>query len=320
MYSFFPENAIMMASVNPYKFSPPRELEVVYQSLKESTRVPTCGPSPVLLLNPLPSNGSTRMSSWRQVVVFCFGVVLGLFVALLIRKSVLGAIHFCLQVNRESLVKGSVDPFDIIGANRSKYPHNSNSNLLFVGVMTAQQYLDTRAVAVYETWAQHIPGKIAFFTSEFSVTNSKIPIIRLKGVDDSYPPQKKAFMMIKYMHDHYLDHFEFFMRADDDVYIRPEKLEQFLRSVNSSLPHFIGQTGRGNSDEYGRLALLEYENFCMGGPGVIFSRPTLARTAPHVGTCLRNMHSTHEDVEVGRCVQRFAGIPCTWSYEVSIYW
>lgn len=28
------------------------------------------------------------------------------------------------------------------------------------------------------------------------------------------------------------------------------------------------------------------------------------------------MYSTHEDVEVGRCVQKFAGIPCTWNYEM----
>jgi hypothetical protein len=38
--------------------------------------------------------------------------------------------------------------------------------------------------------------------------------------------------------------------------------------------------------------------------------------APHIPTCLKNLYSTHEDVEVGRCVQKFAGIPCTWNYEV----
>lgn len=40
--------------------------------------------------------------------------------------------------------------------------------------------------------------------------------------------------------------------------------------------------------------------------------------APHIPTCLKNLYSTHEDVEVGRCVQKFAGIPCTWNFEVSL--
>lgn len=64
---------------------------------------------------------------------------------------------------------------------------------------------------------------------------------------------------------------------------------------------------------------LEYdENYCMGGPGMIFSHVTLSRVAPHVKECLRNLYTTHEDVELGRCVQKFAGIPCTWSYEVNL--
>jgi len=140
--------------------------------------------------------------------------------------------------------------------------------------------------------------------------------VPLPGVDDSYPPQKKSFMMLKYMHDHYLDKYEWFMRADDDVYIKGDKLENFLRSLNSSEPLFLGQTGLGTTEEMGKLALEPGENFCMGGPGVIMSREVLRRMVPHIGECLREMYTTHEDVEVGRCVRRFAGVQCVWSYEV----
>jgi len=100
-----------------------------------------------------------------------------------------------------------------------------------------------------------------------------------------------------------------------DIYLCG-RLERLLRSVDSRKPQFIGQAGRGNQEEFGLLSLEYDENFCMGGPGVLLSRETLARVAPHVKTCLRNMYTTHEDVELGRCVQKFAGIPCTWSYEV----
>lgn len=97
-----------------------------------------------------------------------------------------------------------------------------------------------------------------------------------------------------------------------------EKLELFLRSLNSSKPLYLGQTGLGTAEELGRLALEPGENFCMGGPGMIFSREVLRRMVPHISTCLREMYTTHEDVEVGRCVRRFGGTQCVWSYEVCL--
>ena len=75
-----------------------------------------------------------------------------------------------------------------------------------------------------------------FFSSEGSVLDERpdIPLVSLQGVDDSYPPQRKSFMMLKYMHDNFGDRFRFFMRADDDIYINGDVLRPFLHSINSS--------------------------------------------------------------------------------------
>ncbi|XP_064169027.1 chondroitin sulfate synthase 1-like [Anguilla rostrata] len=190
------------------------------------------------------------------------------------------------------------------------------SNFIFIGVMTAQKYLNNRAIAAHRTWAQTVPGRLLFFSSEGSDTSLPLPVVPLQKVDDSYPPQKKSFMMLKYMHDHYLDQYEWFMRVDDDIYIHTERLESFLRSLNSSKAFLLGQTGTGAQDELDTLALEPGENFCMGGPGVVMSREVLRRMAPHISQCLREMHTRHEDVELGRCVRRFAGVQCVWSYEM----
>lgn len=201
--------------------------------------------------------------------------------------------------------------------------NSSATSLVFVGVMTAQKYLDTRAKAVYETWGKELPGKIAFFSSESSTVPDNcpdLPLVPLPRVDDTYPPQKKSFMMLEYMWNVYGERFEWFLRADDDVYVRTDRLETLLRSVDSRRAMYIGQAGRGNSEEFGLLSLEYDENFCMGGPGVVLSRETLRRIVPHIKYCLRHLYTTHEDVELGRCVKKYAGIPCTWSYEVIFYY
>lgn len=192
----------------------------------------------------------------------------------------------------------------------------NSKHLIFIGVMTAEMFLDSRAKAVHDTWGRNVPGKLEFFSSGTSQTKMELPVVSLPGVDDSYPPQRKSMMMLKYMHDNYIDQFEWFMRSDDDVYIRTEKLASFLQSLNSSQDIYLGQAGTGSKDEKGLLGLGSGDNFCMGGPGVIISRSVLKKVVPHIEYCLKHLLTSHEDVEVGRCIKRFVGIPCTWSFEM----
>ncbi|XP_076101181.1 chondroitin sulfate synthase 1-like [Mytilus galloprovincialis] len=198
--------------------------------------------------------------------------------------------------------------------------NNINKNdkkFLLIGVITEKKYLDTRAVAAFNTWTNSCSGtcKVIFFSSEGSTTEKQIPLVSLDGTDDSYPPQRKSLLMLKYMHDNYINSFEWFMRAGDDIFVRGDKLEKFLRSVNSSVPHFIGQAGIGKKEEIGKLFLNRHENYCMGGPGTLFSHTTLRNVGPHIHSCIDNLLTTHEDVEVGRCVRRITGLSCTWAFE-----
>jgi hypothetical protein len=257
----------------------------------------------------------------KNGLVIFIGILIGFSTATLIRSKIFD----CSLIAGTCCFMGFYD--SLAGRLPARVPFYSKidnkenkgeKNFLFVGVMSAQSLLDTRAKASYETWVQNLPGKLAYFSSAGSTSKYSLPIVSLDGVDDSYPPQKKSFMMLKYMHDHYIDEFEWFMRVDDDLYIRPEKIEKLLRSINSSEAQFIGQAGLGNTDEFGLLSLEEDENFCMGGPGIAMSRETLKRVVPHIHTCIKNLYTTHEDVEIGRCIRQFANVSCTWAYDVRI--
>ena len=70
--------------------------------------------------------------------------------------------------------------------------------------MTAKRFLDTRALEIWRTWAQRIPGRVIFFISEGTpvserIQREKMPIVVLRGVSDTYPPQKKSFAMLRFL-------------------------------------------------------------------------------------------------------------------------
>ena len=202
---------------------------------------------------------------------------------------------------------------------------------LLVGVITAEKYLATRAKALYDTWGKEMSKLVFFVASDCKVPASLqavLPIIKIDGVSDqTYPPQRKVFMMLKYMYDHFIDDYDWFMRADDDVYIRSAAFEEILGKLDPQQKIYLGRAGMGKPEDLKRLQLLSHEKYCMGGPGVVFSQSALRVLAPQLEMCLtaivyHNKNSDmpwyNEDVELGRCVSRVVGIQCSVSKEVII--
>ena len=93
--------------------------------------------------------------------------------------------------------------------------------------------------------------------------------------------------MLEYMYTHHLNDYNWFMRCDDDVYIRIDKLMKFISELDPSIPLYIGSPGIGKPEDRERLQLLPHEVYCMGGPGVIFSRALLERIGPYIEECLQ---------------------------------
>lgn len=188
-----------------------------------------------------------------------------------------------------------------------KIPNAIDNGHFLISILTANKFLETRAKAIKETWAKD-HNHMLFF-SQSKQTKTSLPVIFLPGTDDSYPPQKKSFTMFKFLHDNYLNSFDWFIRVDDDAYIKVNRLKSFLNQLDPSETLYIGQPGFEHSPDY---------PFCMGGTGVILSRETLKKVGPHLNECYQKMiQSEHEDVEIGRCIKRFANVSCTQSYEVN---
>lgn len=238
------------------------------------------------------------MVTMRQCIFLFLGFIIGFHITLFVRQNQCRLIY--ATQFRPKTLSGELE----------------NRKFLFVGVMTAEQLVETRAKAVYDTWGKNVPGTLTFFSSGETGKTLGLPVVTLPSVDDTYPPLKKSLMMIKYMHDFHIDEYEWFMRADDDVYVRNDRLVEFLHSLNSSDDIHLGHAGIGAKEELGMLSMNLGDNYCIGGPGVILSRSVLKKVAPHLEHCLETAPTTHEDIEVGRCIQRYAGVKCTWAYEM----
>jgi hypothetical protein len=133
-------------------------------------------------------NNNRSIVSLQNVIWFIVSTLTGFYFTIFLRTC----IQTTCQQNR------------IMAANRLKFDSpgglfenkqviftniSNDENLVFIGIMTAQKFLKTRAKSVYETWGRDIPGKISFFSRTGSSTNINLPLVSLPGVDDSYPPQ-----------------------------------------------------------------------------------------------------------------------------------
>lgn len=211
----------------------------------------------------------------------------------------------------------------------------SERKSVLIAVITTEKYLLTRVQAINQTWAQDIDSEseLHFFVGEDCNTDhpllKDLPIIKLEGVrDDVYPPQKKVFSVLSHVRSTFGEKFKWFVRADDDVYIRVRRLKGLLGRLDWTEPLYMGHPGQGKKEDRLRLKLLSHENYCMGGPSVVLSAAALEAVSPHLGLCLKAvevynsmwggdmMAWYNEDVELGRCVSRTLGIGCSLLSEV----
>ena len=63
------------------------------------------------------------------------------------------------------------------------------------------------------------------------------------------------------------------------------------------------------------------DSYCMGGTGMILSRAALKKLAQdpsNIANCSRNTVTTHEDIEIGRCIRDSLRVNCLYSLQTSV--
>ena len=198
--------------------------------------------------------------------------------------------------------------------------------LVSYNVIGSRWWLKTRGLAVHHTWGSGMKN-LEFYLfppledEELNFAyKRRIPIVSLSfkkslRKSDEKTDLQGVFKTWKDICEKKKDNYQWFMKLQDNVYIRAKELEAVLGSLNSSEPLFIGHSVSPLGDERDELGFREGENYCLE-MGYVVSRRTLELVCPKLGICQANARSENEDVEVARCIRIYAGINCTTANEV----
>jgi len=158
-----------------------------------------------------------------------------------------------------------------------------------------------RLEALTNTWGWKCDG---FFAAS-TLTNDTIGAIDLPHLgEEAYNNMwQKTRSIWSYVHDNYMDDYDFFWLGGDDFYLIVENLINYLATIHkpdNEEPLLLGhQIPRGKS------------NFCGGGPGYVLNKMAVKRLIKDaLPTCYPQRIISAEDRFLSICLESI-GIPCT---------
>eukprot|EP00536_Pseudo-nitzschia_multiseries_P009513 jgi/Psemu1/200882/e_gw1.267.18.1 len=162
--------------------------------------------------------------------------------------------------------------------------------------------------AIRRTWGKRCDG----FMTASTETNHELATIDLPHFGEWEGKYRgiwqKVRSMISYIHDNFLDDYDFFFVCGDDTYVIMENLKQFLTS-----PDFVEYAGVGtnpNNVYTGSFTHPSWLNhgkdfyYMGGGSGYIISRKTVKALVEEVfPVCKNNTDESPEDLFMGLCLR-----------------
>lgn len=201
---------------------------------------------------------------------------------------------------------------------------------LLVAIAVAENEMDLASM-IYNTWGSDVSQILFFVAGDCNISQPAaigLPIVRLPGfLNEDKNLVGRGFVILKYLHDNYIDDFHWFMRVGVHTFVRALKLEKMLARLDPADMVYMGLAVMGREDEVNTLKLQSHERYCLGSTGVVLSNRVLKELVPHLEYCLSatEYHNSedknqwmYEDVELGRCISRTLGIQCSHSMEVSL--
>ncbi|XP_047736732.1 glycoprotein-N-acetylgalactosamine 3-beta-galactosyltransferase 1-like [Hyalella azteca] len=163
---------------------------------------------------------------------------------------------------------------------------------VLVWVMTQPKNHKTKAMSVRDTWGKRV-DMLLFMSSK---EDDSLPTVKLnvtERYDHLWGKTKEAF---KYVHQHYIDDYDWFMKTDDDTFVVVENLRYMLSLYNPEIPIYFGC----------KFKKFYPHGFMSGGGGNVLSRGAVRKFVEEAlkkpKKCKATEEKGAEDVEMGKCL------------------
>ncbi|XP_076670658.1 chondroitin polymerizing factor [Andrena cerasifolii] len=167
---------------------------------------------------------------------------------------------------------------------------------LFVGVITSQQYLHSRDIAINKTIA-HIVDKVRYFISIPEGTKPNVTLPGIVGFTDTRSILK-PFHTLKYIIDNYLENYDYYLLIKDVSYVNARKLVESVAKISVSQSIHMGVLG-------------DIPSYCSLDSGILLSNSIIQELKNNLDWCVRNAYSDSDDVNLGRCIVHSSSTPCS---------
>jgi hypothetical protein len=196
----------------------------------------------------------------------------------------------------------------------SKTSSPKTKNSIFCIILTTKNNLDTRAKAVYDTWAKlcddvkFVAGYPFYYRYMYEYSDDQAEIF-YKNFSVLKPPGLKSdvysqlpdkmLLTYKYIFKKY-NNYDWYLKTDDDTYIFMNNLRKFLSSKNSSKPVTYGY-------DYKIKVPNGYQS---GGGGYVLSNEAMNRLGKKLNEDYSFCEQTDsEDVDVASCLRKMDVLP-----------
>ncbi|XP_050416904.2 uncharacterized protein LOC126830554 [Patella vulgata] len=159
-------------------------------------------------------------------------------------------------------------------------------------ILSMPKHFKIYKTVIDRTWAKRCDKFLVFVSNPVNKTANVIGLNITEGREHL---TEKVYAAFKHCYDHYVDDYDWFLKADDDTFIIVENLRYFLAHQDPKLPVFFGYEFKPKWSQY---------SYMSGGSGYVLSKESLIKLVligiTHPGVCPPKGGA--EDVTIGHCL------------------